>query len=79
MEMDWMPSVEQVKVTLPSPFKEKFATYANIDGMEVFIETPSDISLCSNLHEAKINNIILLNSLLHGHQMEEYATFLRYT
>ena len=44
MEMDWMPSVEQVKVTLPSAFKEKFATtYAIIDGSEVFIETPSDL------------------------------------
>ena len=39
-----MPSVEQVKATLPSAFKEKLATtYAIIDGSEVFIETPSDL------------------------------------
>ena len=41
IEMDWMPSVEQVKAMLPSAFKEMFATtYAIIDGSEVFIETP---------------------------------------
>ena len=40
MEVDWMPSVEQVKATLPSVFKEKFATtYAIIDGSEIFIDT----------------------------------------
>ena len=38
-----MPSVEQVKATLPSAIKEKFATHANIDGIEVFIETPSGL------------------------------------
>ena len=38
-----MPSVEQIKATLPTAFKEKFATHAIIDGIEVFIETPSDI------------------------------------
>ena len=49
MEMDWMPSVEQAKATLPSAFKEKFATtYAIIDGSEVFIETPSDLFMQSS-------------------------------
>ena len=49
MEMDWMPSVEQVKATLPSAFKEKFATaYAIIDSNEVFIETPSDFFMQSS-------------------------------
>lgn len=49
MEMDWMPSVEQVKATLPSAFKEKFdTTYAIIDGSEVFIETPSDLFMQSS-------------------------------
>ena len=44
-----MPSVEQVKATLPSVFKEKFATtYAIIDGSEVFIETPSDLFMQSS-------------------------------
>ena len=39
-----MPSMEQVKATLPSAFKEKSATtYAIIDGSEVFIETRSDV------------------------------------
>ena len=47
--MDWMPSVEQVKATLPSAFKERFATtYAIIDGSEVFIETPSDLFMQSS-------------------------------
>ena len=49
MEMDWMPSTEQVKIMLPSAFKEKFATtYAIIDGNEFFIETPSDLSMQSS-------------------------------
>ena len=49
MEIDWMPSVEQVKATLPSAFKEKFATtYAIIDGSEVFIETLSDLFMQSS-------------------------------
>lgn len=49
MEMDWMPTVEQVKATLPSAFKEKFATtYAIIDGSELFIETPSDLFMQSS-------------------------------
>ena len=49
MEVDWMPSIEQVKATLPSVFKEKFATtYAIIDGSEIFIETPSDLFMQSS-------------------------------
>ena len=48
MEMDWMLSVEQVKATLPSVFKEKFATNSIIDGIEVFIETPSDLFMQSS-------------------------------
>ena len=44
-----MPSVEQVKATLPCAFKEKYPnTYAIIDGSEVFIETPSDLHMQSS-------------------------------
>ena len=49
MEVDWMPSIKQVQATLPSAFKEKFATtYAIIDGSEIFIETPSDLFMQSS-------------------------------
>ena len=70
-----MPSVEQVKATLPSPFKEKFATttFAIIDGSEVFIETPSDLFMQLSTW-SQINIIILSNSLLHAHEMEVYAS-----
>lgn len=48
-EIDWMPSVSQVKATLLTSFKEKFpTTYAIIDGSEIFIETPSDLFLQSS-------------------------------
>ena len=44
-----MPSVNQVKGTLPTVFREKFpTTYAIIDGSEVFIETPSDLAMQSS-------------------------------
>ena len=44
-----MPSIEQVKATLPSVFKEKFATtYAIIDGSEIFIQTLSDLFMQSS-------------------------------
>lgn len=47
--IDWVPSVDQVRGTLPTAFKEKFpTTYAIIDGSEVFIETPSDLSMQSS-------------------------------
>ena len=48
-EIDWMPTVEQVKGTLPIVFRQKFpSTYAIIDGSEVFIETPSDLHMQSS-------------------------------
>ena len=48
-EIDWMPTVEQVKGTLPSTFRERFSTtFAIIDGSEIFIETPSDLLLQSS-------------------------------
>ena len=48
-EIDWMPSVNQVRGTLPTVFREKFpTTYAIIDGSEVFIETPSDLAMQSS-------------------------------
>ena len=48
-ELEWMPSVAQVKGTLPAAFQEKFpTTYAIIDGSEVFIETPSDLHMQSS-------------------------------
>ena len=57
-EIDWVPTVEQVKGTLPSTFRDKFpTTYAIIDGSEIFIETPSDLqmqsSTCSQYKHAK--------------------------
>jgi len=48
-EVDWMPTAEQVKATLPHVFKEKYAnTFIIIDGSEVFIETPNDLQLQSS-------------------------------
>ncbi len=48
-EIDWMPAVDQVFRTLPTAFRENFPTnYALIDGSEVFIETPSDLSMQSS-------------------------------
>ena len=47
MEVDWMPSVEQVKATLPSIFKEKFATtYAEVK----FLLKHHQISSCNHPH-----------------------------
>ena len=44
-----MPSVEQVRGTLPCAFEEKFpTTYAIIDSSEVFIETPSHLHMQSS-------------------------------
>jgi len=44
-----MPSVKQVRGTLPVVFQEKFpTTYAIIDGNEVFIETSSDLAMQSS-------------------------------
>ena len=41
--------MELVKGTLPSTFRDKFpATYAIIDGSEIFIETPSDLQMQSS-------------------------------
>lgn len=48
-ELEWMPSVDQVSGTLPHAFKEKYpATYAIIDGSEIFLETPSDLHMQSS-------------------------------
>ena len=48
-EINWMPSEEQVRGTLPCAFEEKFpTTYAIIDGSKVFIETPSDLHMQSS-------------------------------
>ena len=48
-EVEWMPTVEQVKACLPHSFKEKYCdTYAIIDGTEVFMETPSDLQMQSS-------------------------------
>ena len=44
-----MPTVEQVKGTLPSAFRDRFpTTYAIIDGSEIFIEMPSDLHMQSS-------------------------------
>ena len=43
-----MPTVNQVKATLPHAFKEKYLnTYAIIDPSEFFLETSSDLQLQS--------------------------------
>ena len=44
-----MPTVSQVKATLPHAFKEKYLnTYVIIDASEFFLETPSDLRLQSS-------------------------------
>ena len=48
-KITWMPSVEQVRATLPYAFKEKYPdTYTVIDGSEVLIEKPSDLHMQSS-------------------------------
>lgn len=48
-EIDWMPTVQQVRATLPVDFKQKYpTTYAIIDASEVFLETPSDLQMQSS-------------------------------
>ena len=49
VELQWTPTLEQVKRTLPEAFREKFPdTYAIIDASEVFIETPCDLQYQSS-------------------------------
>ena len=44
-----MPTVEQVKGTLPYAFKDKYPkTYIIIDASEIFIETPTDLEIQSS-------------------------------
>ena len=48
-EVEWMPSVEQIRGTLPFSFKEKYPnTYILLDASEVFIQTPTDLNLQSS-------------------------------
>ena len=48
-EVEWMPTVEQVKSTLPHTFKEWYPrAFIIIDGSEIFIEIPSDLQLQSS-------------------------------
>ena len=48
-EIEWMPTVQQVRATLPVAFKQKYpTTYAIIDASEVFLETPSDLQMQSS-------------------------------
>ena len=48
-ELDWLPTIEQVKGTLPCAFQRSYPdTYAIIDGSEIFIETPSDLFMQSS-------------------------------
>ena len=43
-ELQWSPSVQQVRGTLLQAFRERFPdTYAIVDATEVFIETPCDL------------------------------------
>ena len=57
-EIDWMPTVEQVKGTLPFAFKEKYPkTYIIIDASEIFIETPTDLEIQSSTWSNYKHNI----------------------
>ena len=48
-ELNWYPSTEQVKGTMPTVFRDKYpSTVAIIDASEIFIETPSDLVLQSS-------------------------------
>ena len=48
-EIEWMPSVEQAKGTMPQSFNEKYpSTYAIIDASEIFIEIPTDLHIQSS-------------------------------
>ena len=48
-ELNWYPSTEQVKGTMPTIFREKYPTIvAIIDASEIFIETQSDLVLQSS-------------------------------
>lgn len=43
-EIDWRPSPEQVRRTLPQSFREKYSdTYIILDATEIFIQTPCDL------------------------------------
>ena len=56
-EVEWMPTVQQVKACLPHSFKEKYCnTYAIIDGSEIFIETPTDLQMQSTWSNYKHHN-----------------------
>ena len=47
-ETEWFPTKDQVAGTLPSAFRERYATtIAIIDASEIFVETPSDLVLQS--------------------------------
>ena len=48
-EINWMPTVSQLKATLPHAVKENYPlTYAIIDASKFFLETPSDLQLQSS-------------------------------
>ena len=48
-EIDWCPSAEQVRCTLPHAFKIKYpTTYIIIDASELYLETPTDLVLQSS-------------------------------
>lgn len=48
-ELQWTPTVYQVKRTLPEAFKERFPDiYTILDASEVFIETPCDLQYQSS-------------------------------
>ena len=65
-----MPTVEQVSETLPSAFRFKYPNnYANIDGSEIFIETPQ-IFTCNPLPGVNTSITIPLNFWLCVTQMD---------
>ena len=75
-EIDWIPTVEQVKGTLPSSFHDKFpTTYAIIDGSEILLR---HLLTCkySHLPGASINTIILPNFWLLVLLMDLLLTYL---
>ena len=64
-EIQWMPSVEQVRATLPKAFHDKYeTTFAIIDASEVFIQVPSDLQMQSSTWSSCVHGVCAL--CVHG-------------
>ena len=64
MEIDCMPSVEQVEAMLPSAFKESLLQHVPVLTVMKFSLKHHQISSCSHLHGTNVNNTTLSISLL---------------